>query len=156
MTSYFAEKGWKDIKIAFPTNILEIKRINELARSTELGLLVDSRKVTSFLSDNLEHSVNLWVKIDTGYKRAGIDWSDDESVLKIAEEIQRSENCTFQGILTQAGHVYEAEAVREVKYIHRTTVDRRIEVKDKLLRKGLSRCRVSIGNTPACSVFEGL
>ncbi|MEJ0055890.1 MAG: hypothetical protein WDN75_09720 [Bacteroidota bacterium] len=30
MASYFAEDGWKDITVAFPLNVLEIKEVNRL------------------------------------------------------------------------------------------------------------------------------
>ncbi|HHE37598.1 MAG TPA: alanine racemase, partial [Candidatus Cloacimonetes bacterium] len=40
MAEYFAENGWKDITIAFPFNLLEMDKINELAAKIYLHILI--------------------------------------------------------------------------------------------------------------------
>lgn len=40
MADYFAEDGWTDITVAFPVNVHEKRRINELAEKITLNLLV--------------------------------------------------------------------------------------------------------------------
>ena len=40
MAEYFAENGWNDITIAFPFNLLEIDKINELAGKINLNILI--------------------------------------------------------------------------------------------------------------------
>ena len=72
MAEFFAEAGWKDITIAFPVNLLEIKKINKLAGKIKLNLLVESAYSANFLSENLKNKVGLFIKIDTGYHRTGL------------------------------------------------------------------------------------
>ena len=42
MAEYFAAAGWTDITVAFPVNLLEIDRINQLTTKCTLNLLVES------------------------------------------------------------------------------------------------------------------
>ena len=42
MAQYFAEDGWDDITIAFPVNVLEVDRINQLAEKIKLNIIVES------------------------------------------------------------------------------------------------------------------
>ena len=84
MASHFASKGWHDIFIAFPANLLEIDKINRLARNIELSISVESEETTRFMKEHLEGSVNVMIKIDTGYHRTGIDPADLVDVLEIS------------------------------------------------------------------------
>ncbi|MCP4725189.1 MAG: alanine racemase, partial [bacterium] len=40
MAKYFAERGWKNITIAFPVNILQIEDLKAISKTAVLGLLV--------------------------------------------------------------------------------------------------------------------
>ncbi len=46
-------EDWNDITIAFPVNILEIDKINELVKRITLNLLVENIEASSFLAENL-------------------------------------------------------------------------------------------------------
>ena len=75
MAEYFAESGWQDITIAFPVNPLQIRRINQLAaRISTLNLLVGSAEMVAFLAQNLTSQATVWLKIDAGYHRTGLEW----------------------------------------------------------------------------------
>ncbi len=150
MAYYFAEKGWNHITIAFPTNILELDRINILAEKIDLELLIDSQEVVKHLDKNLDESVKLWVKIDVGYGRAGIEWRNTNEIMKIVEEIQKTQ-LSFEGILTHAGHIYKSSDKQELQRIHQETINRMNDVKKHLEVEGVNECRISIGNTPSCS-----
>lgn len=54
MAAYFAADGWKDITVAFPTNILEIDLINALASKIKLNLLIQSKETFLFLEERNE------------------------------------------------------------------------------------------------------
>ena len=106
MARYFADSGWKDITVAFPVNIREIDVINSLAGKINLHLLVESEQTVNFLDNNLLYSVDLWIEIDVGSGRTGIDCSDEEVVVKLAGLIRNSRKLKFSGLLTHAGHTY--------------------------------------------------
>ena len=73
MAEYFANHGWNDITIAFPVNLLEINEINRLVSDISLNLLVESSFSARFLNEHLTNCVGIFIKIDTGYHRTGID-----------------------------------------------------------------------------------
>ena len=55
MAEYFADAGWKNITIAFPFNILEIEKANNLAKKIKLNLLIENFKTFKFLNKNLKN-----------------------------------------------------------------------------------------------------
>jgi D-serine deaminase-like pyridoxal phosphate-dependent protein len=156
MASYFAQHGWKDITIAILVNKHEIETVNHMAKKIDLGLLVDSAETASFLHQHLEETVkvNVWIKIDTGYHRTGIEWDQTEKILSTAREIQKSPKLHFQGLLTHTGHSYDAGSVAELKQIYHDTVTKMNEAGDHLKANGFSEVEISIGDTPTCSVID--
>jgi len=156
MASYFAQNGWDDITIAVLVNPLEIESINQLAKTgfLDLNLLVDSRDIVALLNKELKHPVKLWIKIDTGYHRTGITWDQKDDVLDIAKEIKRSPRLHFKGLLTHAGHSYNAASDKEIKEIYDDTVSKLISVRKYLEENGFSNVEISIGDTPTCSIVN--
>jgi len=155
MAAYFAGHGWNDITVAVLVNPLEIETINELlAREINLGLLVDSAEMTAFLEEKLEYPVNLWIKIDTGYRRTGIEWDREEEILRTAAAIKNSPKSLFRGLLTHSGHSYHASSTAEISEVYEETVIRMNAVRDFLSEKGFEGLEISIGDTPTCSVVD--
>ncbi|MCK7477962.1 MAG: hypothetical protein M0C28_11430 [Candidatus Moduliflexus flocculans] len=76
MAEYFAADGWRDILVAFPLNILEIDGLRRLARRVKLGILVEATDGLAALAAGVARPVDVWVKIDIGANRAGLDWND--------------------------------------------------------------------------------
>ena len=154
MALYFSKHGWSDITVAFIVNTLEIDKINELASKIKLNLLVDSEQVLSILNQNLKHRVGVWIKIDTGYKRTGVQWDEFETVHSLAEKLKNSTQLDFHGLLTHAGHSYRARSKEEIRQIHSETVSRMVAVKEYLRERGLKACEISVGDTPTCSLSD--
>ena len=90
MASFFAEDGWKDITVAIPVNTREKHRINDLAKKVNLHLLVAD--ITSILNLDkiVDHPINVWIKIDTGYHRTGLLHDDDVMIKFIVNLIEKS------------------------------------------------------------------
>ena len=154
MAMYFAQHGWKDITIAFPVNILEIENINRLASSIKLNLLVESKETVAFLAKNLLDAVDVWIKIDVGYHRTGIHWNQFDEIATLAHSIAQSKRMTFKGLLTHSGHAYRAQFPAEVTAIYLESVQRLREIKKRLVAHGFPNTRISIGDTPSCSIVE--
>jgi D-serine deaminase-like pyridoxal phosphate-dependent protein len=154
MAQYFAQHGWDDITIAFPVNILEIEAINKLAASIHLSLLVESEQTAAFLDRNLQYQVGVWLKIDVGYHRTGVSWDQFDEVVALARLIGRSKKMAFTGLLTHAGHAYQARSAAEVRKIYHDMVEKLQQLQQKLIEKGLSGTQISIGDTPCCSVRD--
>ncbi|NHK31026.1 MAG: alanine racemase [Asgard group archaeon] len=154
MAEYFAENGWEDITIAFVVNFNQIKQINSLAEKINLGLLVDSFEAVNFLKENLKASVNIWLKIDTDYHRTGIHWDNEPVISKLIREIKKSDKMKFIGLLTHAGHSYYTKSTCEIKEIYEDTVLKLKDIQERLFLQGFSIVKLSIGNTPVCSVVD--
>ncbi|MGQ9617850.1 MAG: alanine racemase [Candidatus Aminicenantia bacterium] len=154
MAQYFFKNGWKDITIAFPVNSLEIEKINRIAESASLGLLVLSKEVVKILNKSLRNKVNIWIKIDVSSKRTGIPWNDYESILEVAKEVDESGNLELQGILTHAGHSYQVKSKEKIAEVYKDSVERMNYVAKFLEEKISKRIRISVGDTPTCSVME--
>lgn len=152
MAEYFAENGWKDITIAFSVNIRQIKRINKLAEKIELGLLVESEETVDFLDENLTAPVDIWVKIDTDYHRTGILWDNKPVITKLIRRIKKTEKLCFIGLLTHSGHSYYVKDKCEIEEVYADTVIKLKDIKERLFLQGYSSVKLSIGDTPTCSV----
>ena len=152
MAEYFAEE-WKDITVAFPVNIREIEKINDLARKINLNLLVESEEVIRYLSENLEHPVSVFIKIDAGYHRTGINPTDIRLLEKLIHLISESGWMKWKGFLTHAGHTYHARGKEKVLEIHQQSLD----ILEKLRQYFAGRYGkfyISYGDTPSCSLAE--
>ncbi len=150
MAEYFVKAGWQDITIAFPVNLRQLDTIHNLANICQLGLLVDSVESASFLARKIEFPLSVWIEIDQGYHRTGVQ--DENTLIEIANAIDKSSSIKLVGLLTHAGHAYSAQSTTELKQIHIASI-RDLQDKQNILRtQGYNDCQLSIGDTPTCSI----
>ncbi len=158
MAEYFAADGWNDITVAFPVNVLEIERINELAEKITLNLLMTSHEAATILNEKLKSKVNFFIKIDTGTHRTGISPENTNEINSILNESRKNDKLIFKGFLAHSGHTYKASSVEEIKKIH----DEELKIMNDLKIEYIKDYPViinSVGDTPACSLldnFEGM
>lgn len=153
MAHYFAEAGWENITIAFPVNWRELAEIEALAKRVRLGLLVESAETAIYLRDHLHTAADIWLEIDAGYHRTGILWDDTDEQLAAADAIESSPDLNLRGLLTHGGNSYSARGKAAVQAIFDETMTRIERVRDGLGRPTLE---LSIGDTPCCSLADGL
>lgn len=156
MALYFAKNGWKDILIAFPVNWRQIQTIQHLADIVKLGLIVESSDTIKLLAQHLHSPVDVWIKIDVGNKRTGVDWENTALVQQLATEIRAFSHLRLAGVLTHAGHTYHATSKSEIVEIYNESVERINTTRKDLLPITLTPVEVSVGDTPGCSVAESL
>lgn len=154
MGLYFAENGWDDIIVAFPVNWREIDNINRLARMCKLGLLVESVESVQFLAENLNHNVNIWLDVDTGYHRTGFEWDNHDHAVQLVQAIMDVHNLELTGMLTHSGHSYAGRTDQEITAVYHETVSRFQSLRDYLVSQGFPPLLLSIGDTPSCSVVD--
>lgn len=154
MAAYFAEHGWEDISITFSVNFLQIRTINNLANDISLNLLVESPEAVDFLRENINSKVRIWIKIDVGYHRTGINCDNFEKILDVAQHVEKSPNLILSSILTHAGHSYNQRSKHGIKKIYRETVGKLNEIRGMLRAHGFQDIEISIGDTPCCSVVD--
>lgn len=118
MAEYFAAAGWKDITIAFPLNVLEINNVNQLAEKIKLQVLVENIDAVNVLKEKLLHTVGVWIKIDTGYNRTGIDAVAFNETEAVVAAISNCEKLVFKGFLSHTGQTYLANSTDEILRRH--------------------------------------
>ncbi|MBI9033235.1 MAG: alanine racemase [Bacteroidales bacterium] len=158
MATYFATDDWNDITVAFSVNVLEINKINELAKKITLNILVENTDSVQFLKQNLKENVGVFIKIDTGYNRAGIQAGNHILIDEITQQIDESQQMKFKGFIAHSGHTYNANNIQEIKTIHEHTLFEMRNLKAFYAPK-YPNIILSIGDTPACSIsnsFEGI
>ncbi len=156
MAAYFASDGWDDITIAFPLNYRQLSEIEELAADVHLGILVESPEAARAFGKLHSARFNIWIKIDCGLHRTGVDWQDITRVHAIMDEVRRYPNLHPAGLLTHAGNTYSARSQQEAIAIHLETNERMRQLRSNL---GIADLAVSIGDTPGCSLrqtFDGI
>lgn len=157
MADYFSSQ-WNDITVAFPVNILEIELINSLAKRIQLNLMVESIEAAIFLMSHLQYNIGVFIKIDVGYKRVGIDPSNREEIDAIITLLESSDKIIFKGFLAHAGHTYDCRSKQEILRVHKKSVEILRNLKDQYQLR-YPHIINSYGDTPSCSVaedFEGI
>lgn len=157
MALYFSN-DWNDITVAFPVNIREIETINELAGKIQLNLCVENIEAAEFLTKNLKHRVHVFLKMDVGYHRTGIDPANTELIERLLGIFDNSEKLTFLGFLGHAGHTYKCRTKDDILTIEQESIAIMQDLKSSYSTR-YSNLIVSLGDTPGCSVadaFEGM
>ncbi len=153
MAAYFAEDGWEDITVAFPTNILEMETINHLAATIKLNLLLESQATLSYLAAHLSSPVNVYIKIDLGYGRTGIQADDFERLEGLIDGIEQSSKLNFVGFLGHAGHSYDARGVEAIEAVHQEALGK-MDMVFQHFKNAYPQMSISVGDTPTCSAME--
>lgn len=154
----FAEAGFNDITWAFPIPPVYAVRAAELNQKTTLRLVVDSFEAKGHLDKASRvggERLHVWLKIDCGYHRAGVDPSSS-----LAEELVRALNeskaLIFDGILTHSGYSYNAKSRKEILTYAERERSVMVEFAERMRAKGYEIPFISIGSTPAMAVTENL
>jgi len=153
MANYFAGNGWEDITIAIPTNLRQVRQIDSLASQIQLNIVLESQEVARELDGFLSSKINAWLKIDAGYHRTGIPWNDLDRISILASTIEKSNNIDLAGLLTHAGRTYGAGSRERISELFQETNHRLRSIQSELLKRGL-KVKISVGDTPGCSIVE--
>ncbi len=153
MAGYFADGGWKDITVAFPLNALEVEEINRIAGKAQLNVLAIEPESLLLLLKDLRNPVGVFIEIDAGYHRTGVDPSHYGEIDAILAVISSSRFLSFKGFLTHAGQSYAARSKEAILKVHEagSTIMRQV---GEHYHKQFPDLVVSSGDTPACSVAE--
>jgi D-serine deaminase-like pyridoxal phosphate-dependent protein len=147
---FFAQAGFRDITYAVPIPPEKIDRAAALAgRIDALRLLIDSESALRALESH-GGTFDVFLKVDCGYHRAGVD-PDAESSVRLANALATSTSVRFNGLLTHAGHSYDATTVDEIRRIAKLETSSLTRFRSKIASKDVTR---SVGSTPTMSVVE--
>ncbi len=149
----FADHGFDDVTWAFPVIVNRIGEAKQLAERVTLRLTVDSLPAVKAI-DQTGFPFHVWLKVDCGYHRAGVDPQSDEAVA-IARAITDSETLIFDGIMSHSGHSYHArgDVIARIAEEERRVM---VDFAERLRRARIPVQGVSVGSTPAMNAAESL
>ena len=153
MAQYFAERGWSNITIAFPFNVLEKDKLMLFPKNTQLNLLVNNTQQVTAIKQTVNFKVNILIEIDVDYARSGVHFTKTDEINELLNEISSSSNLNFQGFLSHFGNSYSARGVDEIRSIYEKGRSAMLRLKSEFILE-YPDLIVSIGDTPCCSVIE--
>jgi D-serine deaminase-like pyridoxal phosphate-dependent protein len=99
------------------------------------------------------HPVGMYIEIDTGYHRTGIDAIKTRRLDQLLEGMKNNSLVTFKGFLSHTGQTYAATSAVEITSRHTDALIQMRSLK-KHYQSGWPNLEVSLGDTPACSVCD--
>jgi len=156
----FARAGFSDITYAVPIERGKFAYAVEIARlgGIKLNLLTDDAETVKALDAaavDAGLSFEVFVKIDVGTHRVGVEPHAAEAV-EIPRSITNSRKLKFAGLLTHAGHSYDAKSKEEILAVARHERDSMVELAERLRSQNIDVPTVSIGSTPTMSTIDHL
>jgi D-serine deaminase-like pyridoxal phosphate-dependent protein len=100
--------------------------------------------------------VDIWIKVDTGNRRTGLDWEDSQNALNLAADIKKFPVYNFKGILTHAGQTYQQRGSEAICQEYSKSNQHMLALKQEFERAGFSGLEISVGDTPGCKVCPEL
>jgi len=154
MARYFADDGWTDITIAFPVNRRELGDIAELAADVSLGVLVDCVDAVTALKERVSAPLRVWIKVDTGYGRAGVTWDDEAGLSAVSGAVLGAVRQELAGLLTHNGLAYRQTTRDGVLRAHSEAMNRMGAAGAVVSAVSGGACAVSVGDTPGASLVD--
>ena len=155
----FAKHGFTDITYAVPIERGKFDDAIKLLRTgVKLSLLTDDADTVKSLDASASSAgvkFDVFLKIDCGTHRVGVEPQTVEA-LEIPRLISDASNLNFAGILTHAGHSYNANSKEEILAVARHERDSMVELAERLRVQGVEVPTVSIGSTPTMSCVDHL
>jgi D-serine deaminase-like pyridoxal phosphate-dependent protein len=150
----FAEHGFADITWAFPVTPGRIDEATALASKVRLRLVVDSIAAVDLL-ESAATRLHVWIKVDCGYHRAGVDPEADSSTA-LARRLSESPHLLFDGLLTHSGQAYSPRTSGDLARIAEHERSVMAGMAERLREEGIEVPGVSVGSTPAMSAVTNL
>ncbi|MCK6447071.1 MAG: alanine racemase [Planctomycetes bacterium] len=153
------DAGFRDLTWAVPVALDKFERVCELAaRAERFAVLVDHPVAAAALeraAASHGRVLDVFLKVDCGYHRAGVDPLAAESV-ELARTLATSKSLHFRGVLTHAGHAYDARSHAELRAIARAERQGVVGFAERLRAASIRVEEVSLGSTPTLAVADDL
>ena len=156
---FFVEGGFDDVTYAVPVaadKLAELAAIQQGAK--RLNILLDHPQTLDAVeqfSDAQSTRFSVFLKVDCGYRRAGVDPAAGQSVA-LARRLADSRWVDFQGILTHGGHSYAARGKDAIRAAAAQERDAMTGFAKTLRLEGLEVSTVSVGSTPTLAHVDHL
>ncbi len=155
----FAKHGFPDITYAVPIERGKFAEAIEILRSgVKLNLVTDDLETSRQLDEAAGSAgvkFDVLLEIDCGDHRCGVE-PHTVKAIEIPHQISDAKNLNFAGILTHAGHSYNASSKDGVLEIARQERDSMVELAERLRSQSIEVPTVSIGSTPTITHTDHL
>lgn len=149
----FARGGFTDLTWAFPLDRTHIPHVRRIAEGgATLRVILDDLETAKALAGS---GLHVWLKVDCGYHRAGVDPSS-RYALDVARELGAERGLVFDGILSHSGHAYRTRNKKEAAEIAEQERQVMVWFAELLRKDGLPVRGISVGSTPAMVAVESL
>lgn len=153
-----AAAGFSDILYVLPLGHDKIARAQPLCAAGVLQVLLDSPATLDRLqtigAPAEDRPWRVWLKVDTGYHRAGVDVCSEsgaQAALELARAIASPERGTvLAGIYSHYGSSYHCRGEEEIRAAAQREADAASVFKLRLEAGGVECPRVAVGSTPTC------
>src|SRR5438477_103141 len=149
----FARGGFTDLTWAFPLDPSHVAHVQRIAQDgVTLRVILDDLDTAKALAGS---GLHVWLKVDCGYHRAGVDPSS-RYALDVARELGAERGLTFDGVLSHSGHAYRTKNKDEAAQIAEQERQVMAWFAELLRKDGLPIRAVSVGSTPAMAAVKDL
>src|SRR6059058_6163620 len=149
----FARGGFTDLTWAFPLDPSHVAHVQRIAQDgVTLRVILDDLDTAKALAGT---GLHVWLKVDCGYHRAGVDPSS-RYALEVARELGAERGLTFDGILSHSGHAYRTRNKDEAAQIAEQERQVMVWFAELLRKDGLPVRGISVGSTPAMAAVKDL
>ena len=149
----FARGGFTDLTWAFPLDQSHVPHVQRIAQTgATLRVMLDDLETAKALAGT---GLHVWLKVDCGYHRAGVDPSS-RYALDVARELGAERELLFDGILSHSGHAYRTRSKDEAAQIAEQERQVMVWFAELLRKDGLPVRGISVGSTPAMVAVKDL
>lgn len=146
----FAHAGIHDIRLPYPVNPSNAARVVALMDRAAISIIVDHPGVARGWSDTMSRAgrtLDVLIKVDVGFHRCGID-PDAADTLAFIQMISKLPGLRLRGLLSHAGHGYQAASDAELTAVARREAEILSGLRDRAVRAGIPIGELSVGATP--------
>jgi D-serine deaminase-like pyridoxal phosphate-dependent protein len=145
----FGGAGIHDIRLPYPIQPVNADRVRALMQRLRVSIIVDHLAVAQAWSDLMQADgarLDVLIKVDVGFHRCGIDPEGDP--LAFVRRIAAMPGLALQGLLSHAGHAYNAHTDEELATIAAHEAEILTSLARLAHRDGIAIEEISVGATP--------
>jgi D-serine deaminase-like pyridoxal phosphate-dependent protein len=145
----FAAAGIGDIRLPYPVHPSNALRVIALMNDATVSIIVDHLDIARAWSDAMRQAgrtLDVLVKVDVGFHRCGIDPGRD--ALGFIQQVASMRGLQLRGLLSHAGHGYQATSEQELCDVARRESEILIRLRAEAEASGINLEELSVGATP--------
>jgi len=152
----FVDAGIDNIRLPYPVNPSNAARLLALMDRAAMSIIVDHLDVACGWSEAMRRAgrtLDVLVKVDVGFHRCGID--PDGEPLAFLQAVARLPGVRLRGLLSHAGHAYQAASEDDLGAIARHEAGTLSQLRERAAASGIALDEISVGATPTLRFSVG-